>query len=145
MINSIGEFLAEVNAYFRGGLGNEKIESLLAKKLATVKPGNLQRLFDKLIETHPANFSPDVKALTEAIQLAGIVVIDHSDKTLVCASCGASFASSGVCPVCKYSGTDDGDPRAYFAWYQDFIAGRVPRPDIGSILANLASKTRVLP
>lgn len=144
MITSIELFMAEVDAYFRNGFPSEKAEELFAAKLAYVKPNSLQRLFDRLIETFPATFTPDVKALKDAIDACGIILMEDPEDIKQCPVCKTRWTTTGLCPVCLYDREKDGTPEQHRAWYEAWKRGEEPRFDVGGMLSKLA-QAKTLP
>lgn len=142
-IKTLADFMRETAAYFTNGFPNEIVEARFAEKLSYVKPGSLDRLFNTLTENFPATWTPDVKALKEAITESGIMMLSDPERVNKCTVCGNTWTGTGLCPECCYHAETDGTIEAHREWYKNWKAGKEPRLDMGAIMRSLEQKTRV--
>lgn len=142
-MNTGKEFLQAVIDYF-GGFPNEKVKTLYIEELRYVKPSDLEGLYRQLIMDQPQSFSPDYKALMDAIGKAKITQLDEAmQDATICKVCGSTRYTSGLCPNCKYDdGVRDGTPDEYRAFWEDWKKNG-PRYDVGSIMRNIVSRNHV--
>lgn len=140
MITNIAEFIKETVLYFTNGFPNETVERRFAEKLSCVKPSSLERLFTTLTENFPATWTPDVKALKEAITAAGIITLADPEKTNKCPVCATTWPGTGLCPKCCYNHDTDGTIEEHRKWYNDWKAGKVQKYNVHDILSTLATQ-----
>lgn len=132
-IKNIGDFMAGIAKYF-GGFPNDFVKDLYAEELSFIKPGDYTRLFMHVISTNPASWRPDVKAIKDGVKALRLdTLMESYSGSAKCPVCGTISTSSGVCPVCKYAGKEDGTPDEYRKFWEDWKANRVPRFDWSSI------------
>ena len=140
MINSISDFMRETAIYFTNGFPNQAVSARFAEKLSFVKPGSLERLFNTLIENFPSTWTPDVKALKDAITESGIMPLTNPEEQNHCSVCNTSWSGTGLCPTCGYRQDTDGTPDEHRAWFERWKAGKEPRFDVGLILTSIIKK-----
>lgn len=143
MITNIAEFMKETSAYFTNGFPNEVVELRFAEKLSYVKPASLERLFNTLTENFPSTWTPDVKALKEAITASGIITLTNPEEMNTCPVCGNTWASSGLCPKCCYNPEKDGTVEEHREWFTNWKAGKTPRFNANDIIAGIVAKTSI--
>lgn len=121
-MTSISDFMKNITDYF-GDFQNDTVQDMFMKQLSKVKPADYDKLFANIITHYPATWHPDVKALFDAVTALHLNLLEpvSSYKCPVCGETGTMI--SGVCVVCKYSPTSDGDPNRYREWWQRWQAG----------------------
>lgn len=144
-IKDIPEFLCSVKNYFNKGFPNKFVQDYFAEKLSFIKPSDFGRLFEQLICSQPADWSPDIKALTDAITKCRIVLMKDPGLQKRCSVCGTGFNSTGLCPVCCYRPESDGTPEDHRRWFENWKAGKVERFDTSEITSNIRDKFRSVP
>ena len=140
MINTISDFMREAEQYFTNGFPNKAVQSRFAERLSFVKPNSLEKLFNTLIENFPSTWTPDVKALKDAITESGIIPLTNPEDQNHCQACQTSWTGTGICPNCGYRPDTDGTPEEHRKWYESWKAGKEPRFDVESILSSIISK-----
>lgn len=143
MINTISDFMRETEQYFTNGFPNKIVMSRFAERLSFVKPSSLEKLFNTLIENFPSTWTPDVKALKEAIVKGGIIQLTNPEDQNHCVVCGHTWSGTGLCPECGYRSDTDGTPDEHRKWFESWKAGKEPRFDVGSILTSITSKNNL--
>jgi hypothetical protein len=142
-IKDLPEFITYVKNYFPKGFPNKFVQDLFAEKLSYIKPSDFGRLFDQLITSLPADWSPDIKALNDAIGKCRIALLDEPGSQKECPVCYRLFHGTGLCPDCCYDPEKDGTPNEHRAWWTDWKAGKIERFDTTGILSGLADKKNV--
>jgi len=141
-MKTVNEFMQKLDGYF-GGLKNRMIAEMIAEDLRYIKPNDLDILFRQLTISLPANWSPDLKSITEAIKACKIDLMVDGAVERKCPVCFTINYSTGICPVCCYRPEKDGTPEEHRKWWQDWKEGKEPHFDVGSILKGLSDKSRV--
>lgn len=141
-IKDIAEFMGVIARYY-GGFPNDFAKDLYAEELAYIKPSDYSKLFAYIISNNPASWRPDVKALKDGIKALKIDTLLEPGTTTKCRVCGTTSSSTGVCPRCKYSPADDGDPAEYRKFWKGIESGEIPRLDFSGLIADLYEKKRV--
>lgn len=141
-MKTVKEFMQELVEYF-GSIPNDKVKSLYIQELRYIKPSDFDRLFRQLISDQPQSFSPDYKALIDAIKKSNIVQLDETGRDATkCPVCGAMQYTNGCCPCCKYDSFHDGAPEEYRTFWEDWKKNG-SRYDTFPLLRRIVSKNRV--
>lgn len=97
------------------------------------------KLYDTYTRTVPGNFKPDLKAIIDCMDKAGIKV----EKQRTCPACNyAWYGTMHECPRCAYTPTD-GDPLAYYDEWANG-KGRFNRIAIQDLLRNMQRDKAVM-
>ena len=135
-----GEDMEKTN---EGEYSQEQLEEMLESFLQAKKIEADQKLFNTLIENFPSTWTPDVKALKDAITESGIIPLTNPEDQNHCQACQTSWTGTGICPNCGYRPDTDGTPEEHRKWYDSWKAGKEPRFDVGSILTSIISKNNL--
>lgn len=129
------DFMTECINYF-GGFINKTVSDKVYALMNYVKPTDLERVFQSLIETVPANWKPDYKAVNEAIKISKIELLSVPGRIIICPVCDNKNYTNGCCPICKYD-SNDGDPVEYRKFWEDWKAGKIEHVDVQEIITKL--------
>lgn len=141
-MKTVKDFMQGVIDYF-GGIPNDKVKDLYVAELRYVKPSDLDRLFRQLIIDQPQSFSPDYKALMDAIKKSNIVQLDDAgNDATICPVCKSPQYTTGCCPTCKYDSSRDGSPEEYSAFWEDWKKNG-PKFDISGMMSRIVEKNRI--
>ena len=132
------EFLTQITDLY-GDFATTGMARAVANKLQQLSDRQRDRLFDVYIKTIPGNFKPDLKAVIECIEKAGI----KQENQRTCEACSYAWSStSHDCPRCGYT-KEDGDPVAYYhEWSEGY--GRFNRMAIDEMLRNMRNGKSVM-
>ena len=124
------EFIADITAYY-GNFANEAVYKQFIRVLKRIADKDLERLIDWIFANVPANFTVDVKTLTDGVRACFIQFIENKKR---CPICGATIAEeSQVCVFCGYH---------YDITPEEFKKSLVDEADISAVMTGIFEKLR---
>lgn len=132
------EFIKGITELY-GDFATPGMAKAVINKVQPLADRQRDKLYDTYTRTVPGNFKPDLKAIIECMDKAGIKV--ETQRT--CPACNYAWSSTSIdCPRCAYM-PEDGDPLAYYdEWSEGY--GRFNRMAIDEMLRNMRNGKSVM-
>lgn len=124
------DFITEITAYY-GNFANEAVYKQFIRVLKRIADRDLEKLLDWIFANVPANFSVDVKTLTDGARACFIQFVEQKKR---CPVCGALIAEeSQICVFCGYH---------YDITPEEFRATLADAADASALMTGILEKLR---